>query len=134
MPGQGSIALTPFAVRARVENGRARGAIAAFGPPGSPSVVRAAADQYIEQHLTDTNLAPRAVAQGIGVSLRTLHRAYEHSSESVAGLIRARRLARARDELQAGRTITQVVERWSFADASHFSRLFKPASGSAHET
>lgn len=99
------------------------------GPPGNPAVILAAAETHIERHLADPDLTPAAVAAGVGVSLRSLQRAFEGSSGSVAGTIRTRRLNRARDDLRAGRTVAQVARRWQFADPSHFSRSFKQHFG-----
>ena len=99
------------------------------GPPGAPAVLRTAAETIIERHLADPALTPALVASSLGVSLRSLHRAYEDTDDSVSGTIRVRRLARARDDLLAGRTVSQVASRWCYSDASHFSRTFKSHFG-----
>jgi AraC-like DNA-binding protein len=65
------------------------------------------------------------VARALGVSIRSLHRAFEDSGESVSGFIRTRRLTRARDDLLAGHSVSQAARRWNFTDVSHFSRSFK---------
>jgi AraC family transcriptional regulator, positive regulator of tynA and feaB len=57
--------------------------------------VRSAAETHIDHNLADTRLTPAAVAAAIGVSFRTLHRAFEGADDSVAGLIRTRRLVLA---------------------------------------
>jgi AraC-like DNA-binding protein len=95
------------------------------GPPGNPATILTAAETYIERHLADPNLTPTGIAAAVGVSLRSLQRAFEGSPESLAGTIRSRRLTRARDDLLAGRSVAQVARRWLFADPSHFSRSFK---------
>lgn len=100
-----------------------------LGPPGTPAVLRAAAETYIDRNLADPSLSPASVAGGLRVSLRSLHRAFEDSADSVSGTIRVRRLARARDDLLAGRTVSQVARRWQYSDASHFSRTFKSHFG-----
>lgn len=100
-----------------------------IGPPGHPAVVRSAAETYIDRHLSDPTLTPATVAAVVGVSLRTLHRAYESADDTVSSLIRTRRLARSRDDLLAGQTVAQVARRWSYSDASHFSRTFKQHFG-----
>lgn len=99
------------------------------GMPATPALVLCAAETYIDRHLGDTTLCPEQVAAGVGVSLRSLQRAFQGSTDSVAGTIRVRRLVRARDDLLAGRTVAQVARRWQFADASHFSRSFKQHFG-----
>lgn len=96
---------------------------------GSAPAVRAAAERWIDHHLWSGPMNAASVAFGIKVSLRSLHRAFEGTEHSVASLIRARRLARARDELLCGQSVSQVAQRLHFADASHFSRAFKAHYG-----
>lgn len=93
--------------------------------PGSAIVTRRAAEAFIERNLRQGRLSPAMIAAGIGVSVRSLHRAFEDSSETVSGFIRLRRLVRAHDDLLAGVPVSQVARRWHYADASHFSRSFK---------
>lgn len=91
----------------------------------SRPATRAAAENFIDRRLSEAALTPAVVARAIGVSTRSLHRAFEDSGESVSAFIRTRRLARARDDLLAGHTVSQVARRWNFTDPSHFSRSFK---------
>lgn len=93
--------------------------------PSSGAATRCAAQTLIDRRLTDPELTPAVVARALGISTRSLHRAFEDSGETVAGFIRTRRLARARDELLAGHTVSQVARHWHFTDPSHFSRSFK---------
>ena len=93
----------------------------------SVSSTRSIAESYVDRHLRDHDLTPHSVSQAIGVSIRSLHRAFDEGDETVSGFIRTRRLTRARDELGRGESITQVASRWQFSDASHFARLFKAA-------
>ncbi len=93
--------------------------------PESALATRGAAEAFIERHLREGRLAPAVVARGIGVSVRSLHRAFKDSNETVSGYIRVRQLARARDDLAAGVAVSQVARRWHYADSSHFSRTFK---------
>lgn len=106
---------------------------AALQSPSVPAdgalATRAAAEAFVERRLRDPSLSPAVVAAGVGVSLRSLHRCFEDSADSVAGFIRRRRLARARDDLAAGQTVGQVARRWQFSDPSHFSRAFKRQFG-----
>lgn len=101
------------------------------GLPGGrrwdPTIDRA--KEYIELNLRDLELGPNQVARCLNVSIRTLHRAFERESLSVAGWIRWRRLEHCRSEL-ADRgfdreSVSAVGARWGFWDAAHFSRLFK---------
>ena len=91
----------------------------------SGPATRSAAETLIDRKLAEPALTPAAVARALGVSTRSLHRAFEDSGESVSSFIRVRRLARARDDLLAGNTVSQVARRWNFTDTSHFSRSFK---------
>lgn len=106
---------------------------AALQSPGRPAdgalATRAAAEAYIERQLRDPSLSPSTVAAGVGVSLRSLHRSFQDTPDSVSGVIRRRRLVRARDDLLAGESVGQVARRWQFADPSHFSRVFKRQFG-----
>jgi len=93
--------------------------------PSAGSATRCAAEALIDRRLADPALTPGAVARALGISTRSLYRAFEDSGETVAGFIRTRRLARARDDLLVGHTVSQVARFWHFTDPSHFSRSFK---------
>lgn len=98
-------------------------------PHRTSVAVVAAAEAYIERHLWSPDLCPAAVAAGVNVSLRSLHRAFESTPDSVAGSIRTRRLARARDELHSGLSVAQVAARLHYSNPSHFARAFKTHYG-----
>jgi AraC family transcriptional activator of tynA and feaB len=107
---------------------------AALQAPGHPTPVstiatRGAAEAFIENNLREHRLSPTVVAQALGVSVRSLHRSFEDSGETVSGYIRLRRLARARDDLASGIPVSKVARRWHYADSSHFSRSFKSHFG-----
>ena len=94
---------------------------------GDPNIGRA--KEYIELNLRDLELGPNQVARCLNISIRTLHRAFERESLSVAGWIRWRRLEHCRSEL-ADRafdheSVSVIGARWGFWDAAHFSKLFK---------
>ncbi|MDQ0791290.1 AraC family transcriptional regulator [Streptomyces sp. B3I8] len=98
-------------------------------PPFSPALVRAATE-YVESRLTDPDLDPRAIAAALHVSVRTLHRAFAQEATSVMGLVRARRLDRARAELLATPlSVSELAARWHFTDSSHFIRAFRARFG-----
>jgi AraC family transcriptional activator of tynA and feaB len=87
---------------------------------------------YIEKNLADQALGPAAIAEALGVSVRTLHRAFDGAGETLGEAIRRRRLARARTQLSDESdavTITGLATCWGFADASHFGRAFKQQYG-----
>ena len=96
------------------------------------SHIRGRAERYIDRHLRDHSLGPNTIAEGLGVSLRTLHRAFAESDESVMAYVRRRRLDHARIEMttqDSSVTITYLAARWQFADAAHFSRAFRQRFG-----
>ncbi len=97
----------------------------------APALARAA-KRLAEQRIGDPDLSPKALAQTLGVSLRTLQRAFAADGESVAHWIRDWRLHNARQALiQSPRppSITEVAARWQFADSSHFVRVFRRRYG-----
>lgn len=94
-------------------------------------VQRARALRYLESHLADPALSPRAIAAGLGMSLRYLHLLFE-AGDSVGATILARRLDRCRSALHdptERRTISEIAFAWGFNDAAHFSRTFKARFG-----
>jgi AraC family transcriptional regulator, positive regulator of tynA and feaB len=96
-----------------------------------PALVRAAME-IADDRLADRDLSPVTLAHELNVSVRTLHRAFTTTEESVAGYIRRRRLERARLELAAPLArpdVSEVAARWQFADSSHFIRAFKQRYG-----
>ncbi|MFK4548333.1 AraC family transcriptional activator of tynA and feaB [Streptomyces tendae] len=100
-------------------------------PQLAPALVQAAKD-LADSRLADPDLSPAMLARELGVSVRTLYRAFAAVEETVAGYVRRRRLHRARLELLApvGRlSVTELAARWQFADSSHFIRAFKSEYG-----
>ncbi len=89
--------------------------------------------QFIDERLHEPDLAPRTIAEGLGISTRHLHRLFEETGQSMGEWMRQRRLERARADLadpaQAGRSILDIAFSWGFNDASHFSRSFRAAFG-----
>lgn len=90
---------------------------------------------HIERWLHDPELTPGTVAAAHHVSLRRLHRLFEGEDVTVAGLIRARRLERARRDLADpalhGTPVHAIAARCGFAALPHFSRAFRTAYGIA---
>lgn len=86
--------------------------------------------QDIERNLTRFDLGPALIARNHHVSVRSVHRLFEGSGDTITGFIRSRRLARARQDLASGiDTVSTIAQRWCFSDASHFARLFKKQFG-----
>jgi AraC-like DNA-binding protein len=88
---------------------------------------------FIEQHLSDADLAPGLVAAAHYISVRYLYRLFETQGTTVAAWIRHRRLERCRADLAdpALRTapVSAVAARWGLPDSAHFSRLFRRTYG-----
>jgi AraC-like DNA-binding protein len=89
--------------------------------------------EHIERRLGDPDLTPERIAGALATSLRTLQLAFEEHADSVAGHIRARRLARCHADLSrpGTGTVTDVAFRWGFTDSGNFARRFKQAYGMA---
>ena len=85
--------------------------------------------------LDDPDLTPAMVAARAGVSVRTLHRAFQASGETFWNWIRDRRLDRCYAELttpiQSKRTSTEVAFRWGFNELSTFDRNFRKRYGAS---
>jgi AraC-like DNA-binding protein len=81
------------------------------------------------------DLDPRAIADALHASVRTLHRAFATSEVSVMELVRQRRLERARaDLLSTTCTVSEIAARWHFTDSSHFIRAYKKRYGETPTT
>lgn len=102
-----------------------------------PSVGGAAApalhlnmSRWIERNLSYAEITPAAVGAAHGVSERTVRRVFETTGESFGQFVRARRLARAREDIAAGaEPISSIAYRWGFSDSSHLCRAFKAQYG-----
>ncbi|WP_413812494.1 helix-turn-helix domain-containing protein [Streptomyces sp. OE57] len=88
---------------------------------------------FIEEHLTEPDLSPEAIARAHHISVRYLHKLFQNDGTSVSQWVRQRRLDSCRHEL--GRTsnrpatVAAVAHRWGFSSPSHFSRTFRDAYG-----
>ncbi|MFJ5221174.1 helix-turn-helix transcriptional regulator [Streptomyces sp. NPDC088354] len=103
-----------------------------FGISDRYGAVTTAARNVIERNIAKNELSAPMIARSIGVSLRTLHRAFSETGEPVMAFARHRRLQKARDELVANGNTTSIAAialRWNFSDASHFIRQFKSYYG-----
>ena len=102
--------------------------------PRHDDVQRARIKTFIESRLDDPELSVDAIAQACGMSVRSVHRAFEaEPGGSVSNYVWMRRLSRCAAELrnpgQAPRPIIEVCFTWGFNSTSHFSRLFKERFG-----
>jgi AraC-like DNA-binding protein len=105
------------------------------GSPQAITAVRASArravGEYIDQHLTDTDLSPDALIRVFGLSRATLYRLFENEG-GVAGYIVGRRLDRCYALLTTvpnGRTITSLAYDHGFSSETYFGRAFRRRFG-----
>lgn len=89
--------------------------------------------RHIEARLADPSLGVNSVAAAFGMTERNLHKLFEDTGDTVSTHIRTRRLAMCRRDLEsstlAARQIGEIASHWGFADASHFSKVFRAAYG-----
>jgi len=86
---------------------------------------------YIDANLSNPSLSPATIAKANAISIRTLHRLFESTDDSVGAVIRERRLSRCRADLLRGtdESVTAIAFRWGFRNMSFFSRLFRERYG-----
>lgn len=105
----------------------------ALPAPRLRQLLHAEALRYIEAHLNEATLGVAAIARYLRMTERNLHRLFEADDASVSALIRQRRLAMCRRDLEgsllAARQITEIAGHWGFDDPSQFSKLFRAAYG-----
>ncbi|MGX1778408.1 AraC-like ligand-binding domain-containing protein [Nocardia brasiliensis] len=89
--------------------------------------------EYVRAHLSDHDLTAARIAHKHNISVRQLYTILARAGICLGEWIRVHRLEECRRELaqpQARRTtIAAVAHRWGFADATHFSRVFRDAYG-----
>lgn len=105
-------------------------AIGEVGPEPHASRTRIA--DYIDGHLSDPALGPEAIALALGVSVRSVHRVFNHGDVSVNRYIRDQRLRRVeaalRNELRISRT-SVLSRRFGFTGPDQLSRAFRARFG-----
>ncbi|MFH9807556.1 AraC family transcriptional regulator [Streptomyces olivaceus] len=91
---------------------------------------REAVERYLESHLGDRGLSAEQVAAANSISVRTLTRLFSDAGATFTGVLRAKRIARVREELLTGdATIAALARRWGFVDSSHLNRRFRAVHG-----
>ncbi|RVT42349.1 helix-turn-helix transcriptional regulator [Sphingobium algorifonticola] len=87
---------------------------------------------FIHYHLEDPNLNARHAARACGLSLRQLHRLFEHSGSSFASTVRRLRMERASALLAStpsSVTVADVAVATGFADSAYFATAFRRYMG-----
>jgi AraC-like DNA-binding protein len=88
---------------------------------------------FIEGRLTDPRLSPSGIAAAHHISLRSLQKLFEDQETTAGQWIRERRLRRCRRDLLdpalSDLPVSAIAYRWGFADAPHFTRVFRDAYG-----
>lgn len=102
-------------------------------PEAHQRTLRLRISGYIDARLADPGLNPATVAAAHHISVRFLHKLFEAEEQSVAALIRRRRLEGCRRDLSdpalARRPVSATAARWGFANPAHFNRLFRETYG-----
>ena len=107
-----------------------------FAEHDVPEIARRAlelkAKTFIKGRLASAALDPDEVAAAMGVSRSALYRQFKESG-GIALYIREQRLRRCFTDLVSERgrdkQVAEIAWHWGFADAAHFSRLFKERFG-----
>lgn len=94
--------------------------------------IKDAINGYIHDNLQDPELSLESMARMLGLSKRTLHRAYVAEGESISDRIWRMRIQRCQqilDHAGVDRSVTELAFSHGFKDAAHFSRRFKQFTG-----
>lgn len=91
------------------------------------------AKAYLLAHLTEPDLTPDRLAAELGVSRRSLYKAFEQAREKPQAFLLRARLQRCRELLQGDlgmhRNLADLALSHGFSDAAHFSRTYKKVFG-----
>lgn len=89
-------------------------------------VLRAQMETWIATHLSDGVIRVQDLAAAYCVAPRTVHRAFASTGDTVGAVVRAHRLAAARNDLvHTQLSIAAIAYKWGFCDASHLGREFR---------
>ncbi|MFC9328471.1 helix-turn-helix domain-containing protein [Kitasatospora sp. NPDC057015] len=100
-------------------------------PESRATALRAEIHAFINDNLGDGALTPSSIADRHHISLRRLHLLFQGQAESVAAVIRRRRLEQCRIDLTRDdllhHPVHAIAVRWGFTSASVFNRAFRQA-------
>jgi AraC-like DNA-binding protein len=101
-------------------------------PLGAETVhiaVRRQCDAYIRTHIADATLDPETIAADIGISVRSLHRVFRETGETLGDCVRRERLIACHSMLadpgKARLSIAEIAYRAGFRSQAHFANAFK---------
>ncbi|MFE6288248.1 helix-turn-helix domain-containing protein [Streptomyces sp. NPDC057877] len=102
-------------------------------PEARTRMLLARIDAFIDDHLADPALTPRAIAARHHISVRTLHTLFRTRERTVAATVHHRRLEHCRADLEdpalRDTAVYAIAARWGFHSAPAFSRAFTAAYG-----
>ncbi|MGA0569368.1 helix-turn-helix domain-containing protein [Variovorax sp. VNK109] len=102
-------------------------------PPQQAAGLRERAEHLMLERLSQSQLTATVIADALGISPRTLHRAFAKDGLPFLQQLQVLRIRRAADMLRATAfarlTSAEVGRRCGFTDASHFTRVFKANTG-----
>ena len=87
---------------------------------------------YIHNNLEDSLLSVETVAKAQGISKRNLHSLFSDQALTFSGYVQHKRIENVKRDLANQRdksTLTVIAQRYGFQESSHFSRVFKRATG-----
>jgi len=83
-------------------------------------------ESWIADHLSEGAIRVGDLATAHNVAPRTVHRAFAATGDTMGAVVRAHRLAAARNDLvHTAASIAAIAHRWGFCDASHLGREFR---------
>ncbi|MFI7221356.1 helix-turn-helix domain-containing protein [Micromonospora maritima] len=89
--------------------------------------------EYLRTHLGDHDLTAAKIATAHHISVRHLYTVLARADVRLGDWLRTQRLEACRRELAQDhardRTIASIAHQWGFADATHFSRVFRETYG-----
>jgi AraC-like DNA-binding protein len=89
--------------------------------------------QFLQDHLHDPELSPAQISKALGLSEGHIRRLFRAEPAPLMRLIWQLRIEACRrdlvDQRLASRSISEIAYSWGFADATHFSRMFRETFG-----
>jgi AraC-like DNA-binding protein len=102
-------------------------------PVPLPTVLKLRVRQYVQTHLSDSDLSIQRIADTMRCSTRYLHRVFEDDDASLERHIWTSRLERAHaalvHEANTNRSAAEIAFACGFKSSAHFCRLFKEHYG-----